>query len=105
MTLQQGRNINKSFEKLNNKIDSLKDTAFYYNKLKFRYDSVYKTLHLKQDSINIWQGKYKTSVELFKLRPKARSYDSEEKLEFAQKVILIGIILLQFNTISNLQNR
>jgi hypothetical protein len=103
MTLQQGREINGSFERINRKIDSLNDTAFYYNKLKFRYDSIYKTLHLKQDSINIWEGKYKTTVELFKLRPKARSYDSEEKLEFAQKIILIAIILLQFNTISNLQ--
>jgi hypothetical protein len=67
--------------------------------LKFRYDSVYKTLHLKQDSINIWEGKYKTTVELFKLRPKARSYDSEEKFEFAQKMILILIILVQFNSL------
>lgn len=104
MTLQQGKEINGSFEKMGRKIDSLNDTAFYYNKLKLSYDSVYKTLHLKQDSINIWQGKYKTSVDLFKLRPKARTYDSEERLEFTQKVILIAIILFQFNTISNLKN-
>ena len=99
MTLQQGREINGSFERINRKIDSLNDTAFYYNKLKSRYDSVYKILHLKQDSINIWQGKYKTSVELFKLRPKSRTYDSEEKFEFAQKIILIAIILIQFNSL------
>jgi hypothetical protein len=99
MTLQQGREINSSFQVMNSKIDLLKDTAVYYNKLKFRYDSVYKTLHLKQDSINIWEGKYKTTVELFKLRPKARSYDSEEKFEFAQKMILILIILVQFNSL------
>ena len=99
MTLQQGKEINGSFEKMGRKIDSLNDTAFYYNKLKFRYDSVYKILHLKQDSINIWQGKYKTSVELFKLRPKSRTYDSEEKFEFAQKIILIAIILIQFNSL------
>ncbi len=99
MTLQQGREINSSFQVMNSKIDLLKDTAVYYNKLKFRYDSVYKTLHLKQDSINIWEGKYKTTVELFKLRPKTRSYDSEEKFEFAQKMILILIILVQFNSL------
>jgi hypothetical protein len=99
MTLQQGREINSSFQVINSKIDLLKDTAVYYNKLKFRYDSVYKTLHLKQDSINIWEGKYKTTVELFKLRPKARSYNSEEKFEFAQKMILILIILVQFNSL------
>jgi hypothetical protein len=99
MTLQQGREINSSFQVMNSKIDLLKDTAVYYNKLKLRYDSVYKTLHLKQDSINIWEGKYKTTVELFKLRPKARSYDSEEKFEFAQKMILILIILVQFNSL------
>jgi hypothetical protein len=99
MTLQQGKEINGSFERMSRKIDSLNDTAFYYNKLKLRYDSVYKTLHFKQDSINIWQGKYKTSVELFKLRPKARTYDSEEKFEFAQKIILIAIILIQFNSL------
>jgi hypothetical protein len=99
MTLQQGREINSSFQVMNSKIDLLKDTSVYYNKLKLRYDSVYKTLHLKQDSINIWEGKYKTTVELFKLRPKARSYDSEEKFEFAQKMILILIILVQFNSL------
>ena len=66
---------------------------------KARYDSLFKTLHLKQDSINIWEGKYKTTIELFKLRPKARTYDSEEKYEFAQKIILIAIILIQFNSL------
>ena len=83
------KTYNDSIELLNNTLTIKKE----------KYDSVYKTLHLKQDSINIWQGKYKTSVELFKLRPKARTYDSEEKYEFAQKIILIAIILIQFNSL------
>ena len=84
------------YKTYNDSIELLNNTLRIKNE---KYDSVYKTLHLKQDSINIWQGKYKTSVELFKLRPKAKSYDSEEKYEFAQKIILIAIILIQFNSL------
>ncbi len=94
MTIEQGKLINDLYSSYNQKIDSLTIK-------KEKYDSLYKKLHLKQDSINIWQSKYQTSVDLFRLRPKARSYASEEKYEFAQKVILIAIILLQFNTISH----
>jgi hypothetical protein len=93
MTIEQGKLINDLYSSYNQKIDSLTIK-------KEKYDSLYKKLHLKQDSINIWESKYQTSVDLFRLRPKARSYDSEEKFEFAQKIILIAIILLQFNTIS-----
>ena len=94
MTVEQGKQINDLYSIYNQKIDSLTIKRAIY-------DSLYKKLHLKQDSINIWQGKYQTSVELFRYRPKARTYNSEEKYEFAQKVILMGIILLLFNTIEH----
>ena len=96
LSITQADTINKLYKTYNDSIELLNNTLTIK---KARYDSLFKTLHLKQDSINIWQGKYKTSVELFKLRPKARTYDSEEKYEFAQKIILIAIILIQFNSL------
>ena len=96
LSITQADTINKLYKTYNDSIELLNNTLTIK---KERYDSLFKTLHLKQDSINIWQGKYKTSVELFKLRPKARTYDSEEKYEFAQKIILIAIILIQFNSL------
>jgi hypothetical protein len=100
LTVTQADTINKLYKNYNDSIELLNNTITIKNK---RYDSIYKAIHFKEDSIRIWQGKYQTSVDLFKLRPKARTYYSEERFEFAQKVILIGIILLQFNTISKLK--
>ena len=96
LSITQADTINKLYKTYNDSIELLNNTLTIK---KARYDSLFKTLHLKQDSINIWEGKYKTTIELFKLRPKARTYDSEEKYEFAQKIILIAIILIQFNSL------
>ena len=96
LSITQADTINKLYKTYNDSIELLNNTLTIK---KGKYDSLFKTLHLKQDSINIWEGKYKTTVELFKLRPKARTYDSEEKYEFAQKIILIAIILIQFNSL------
>ena len=96
MKVSQADTINLLFNSYNNTISTLKDSLTIK---KQKYDSIYKAIHFKQDSINLWQGKYQTSVDLFRSRPKARSYDSEEKYEFAQKIILIIIILVQFNSL------
>lgn len=102
LTINQADTINKLYKDYNDSIQLLNNTLTIKNK---KYDSIFKAIHHKEDSINIWKSKYQTSVDLFRLRQK-RSYDSEEKFDFAQKIILIGIILLQFNTISQLhQNR
>ena len=96
LSITQADTINKLYKDYNDSIKSLNNTITIKNK---KYDSIYKTIHFKQDSINLWQGKYQTSVDLFRLRPKARSYETEEKLDFAQKIILIAIILIQFQSL------
>jgi hypothetical protein len=96
LSITQADTINKLYKDYNDSIKSLNNTITIKNK---KYDSIYKEIHRKQDSVNLWQGKYQTSVDLFRLRPKARSYETEEKLDFAQKIILIIIILVQFNSL------
>jgi hypothetical protein len=96
MKVSQADTINLLFNSYNNTINTLKDSLTIK---KEKYDSIYKKIHYKEDSINLWKGKYQTSVDLFRLRPKARSYETEEKLDFAQKIILIAIILVQFQSI------
>ena len=103
MTLEQGKDINKSFLFLNNKIDSLKDTVFYYNKLKFTYDSLYQTIYQTKDSFYDWKWKYEANRRSYDNRQK--DYWKTEKIHEASKLILIGIIILQFTTIGSLQNQ
>ena len=96
LSITQADTINKLYKDYNDSIELLNNTLTIKNK---KYDSIFKAIHYKEDSINLWKGKYQTSVDLFRTRPKARSYNSEEKLDFAQKIILIIIILVQFNSL------
>jgi hypothetical protein len=97
MTLEQGKEINNTFLHLNNKIESLKDTIFYYNKLKTKYDSINKEIHLKQDSFYNWKWKYEANRNTYISRE--AEVQKDKKYDFAQKVILIAIIVLQFQSI------
>ena len=97
MTLEQGKEINKSFVYLNSKIDSLKDTVFYYNKLKIKYDSLNKEIYLKQDSFYNWKWKYEANRNTYYNRE--TEVEKDKKYDFAQKLILIAIIVLQFQSI------
>ena len=96
LSITQADTINKLYKEYNDSIQLLNNTITIKNK---KYDSIYKAIHFKQDSINLWKGKYQTRVDLFRTRPKARSYEAEEKYDFAQKIILIIIILVQFNNL------
>jgi hypothetical protein len=96
LSITQADTINKLYKDYNDSIGLLNNTLTIKNK---KYDSIFKAIHYKEDSINLWKGKYQTSVDLFRLRPKARSYETKEKLDFAQKIILIAIILVQFNSL------
>ena len=96
LSITQADTINKLYKDYNDSIGLLNNTLTIKNK---KYDSIFKAIHYKEDSINLWKGKYQTSVDLFRTRPKARSYEAEEKLDFAQKIILIIIILVQFNSL------
>jgi len=97
MTLEQGKEINNTFLHLNNKIDSLKDTLFYYNKLKNQYDSLYQTIYQTKDSFYNWKWKYEANRNTYYKRE--TEVQKDKKYDFAQKVILIAIIVLQFQSI------
>ena len=97
MTLEQGKDINKSFVYLNSKIDLLKDTVFYYNKLKIKYDSLNKEIYLKQDSFYNWKWKYEANRNTYYNRE--TEVENDKKYDLAQKLILIAIIVLQFQSI------
>ena len=97
MTLEQGKEINNTFLQLNNKIESLKDTIIYYNKLKTKYDSINKEIHLKQDSFYNWKWKYEANRNTYYKRE--TEVEKDKKYDFAQKIILIAIIVLQFQSL------
>jgi hypothetical protein len=97
MTLEQGKEINNTFLQLNNKIESLKDTIIYYNKLKTKYDSINKEIHLKQDSFYNWKWKYEANRSTYISRE--TEVEKDKKYDFAQKLILIAIIVLQFQSL------
>jgi hypothetical protein len=97
MTLEQGKEINKSFLSLNNRIDSLKDTVFYYNKLKVKYDSIYQTIYQAKDSFYNWKWKYEANRNTYYKRE--TEVEKDKKYDLAQKIILIAIIVFQFQTI------
>jgi len=50
-----------------------------------------------------YKWKYEANREIFFKEEKSRRFD--QKLHEASKLILVGIILLQFHTISQLQNQ
>ena len=97
MTLEQGKEINNSFLHLNKTIDSLKDTVFYYNKLKIKYDSIYQTIYQAKDSFYNWKWKYEANRNTYYSRE--AEVQKEKKYDFIQKIILIAIIVLQFQSI------
>jgi hypothetical protein len=93
MTLKQGDDINKSFSQYQKKLDSLKDTV------------VYKRFLI--DSLNVELNKLDKKREEYKLRYEERlNIPTNTKIkyhddgwDFAQKMVLVGIITLQFFTI------
>lgn len=95
MTVKQANDINILFKSYGNTIDLLKDSLTIKNS---KNDSLNKAIYNKRDTIHYWQGKYEASRELYRPQ-KQRNYDKEEVLDFAQKIILIAIILVQFHSL------
>jgi hypothetical protein len=92
MTLKQGEQINKTFNKFNQDLTITKDSL----KLKqLKYDSLFNSIYLVKDSFYSWKWKYtenKRIYEAYNLNQR-----KIEKLHAASKLILIGIIILQFS--------
>jgi len=92
MTLKQGDDINKSFTQYQKKLDSLEDSV------------VAKRFLI--DSLNVEFNKLDKKKEEYKLRyeerlnmPMVKYQYHNDGWEFAQKMVLIGVIVLQFFTI------
>ena len=92
MKVSQADTINILFKSYNDTIAELKNSITQKRNL---YDSLNKEVLRKKDTILYWEGKYQASRELY--FPKQRNIDKEEAFQFLQKVLLIGVIVLQFS--------
>lgn len=95
MKVSQADTINMLYKSFNDTIANLKNSI---TEKKYLYDSIYKEILRKKDTIFYWEGKYQASRELF-TSPKYRdvNYEKEEAFHLLQKIVLIGIIVLQFS--------
>ena len=92
MTLKQGDDINKSFTQYQKKLDSLKDSVNYK---RFTIDS----LNIEFDKLDKKREEYKLRYEERLNMPMVKYQYHNDSWEFAQKMVLIGVIVLQFFTI------
>ena len=100
LKVSQADTINLLYNSYNDTIINLKNSI---NLKKIQYDSINKEIHLKQDSFYNWKWKYEANRESYISRQK--DYWKTEKIHEASKLILIGIILLQFHTITQLHDK
>jgi hypothetical protein len=103
MTVQQGEYINTLYKQYRFQIDSLKVDAetnkLLIDSLQFKYDSLGRKLY---DAVQ-YKWKYEANREIFLKQQKSDRFDAT--LHEASKLILVGIILLQFHTIGQLQDQ
>jgi len=100
MKVSQADTINLLYNSYNDTIADLKNSI---NLKRIQYDSINKEIRFKQDSFYNWKWKYEANRKTYYDREK--DYWKTEKIHEASKLILVGIILLQFNTISHLQDK
>lgn len=103
MTIEQGDAINTLYKQYRFQIDSLKVDAqankLIIDSLQLTYDSLGRKLY---DAMQ-YKWKYEANREIFFKEEKSHRFDA--KLHEASKLILVGIILLQFHTIGQLQDQ
>jgi len=103
MTVQQGDYINTLYKQYRFQIDSLKvdveTNKVLIDSLQFKYDSLGRKLY---DAVQ-YKWKYEANREIFFKQQKSDKFDAT--LHEVSKLILVGIILLQFNTIGHLQDQ
>lgn len=92
MTLKQGEQINKTFNKFNQDLSLTKDSL----KIKrAQYDSLFNTISLVKDSFYDWKWKYTENKRIYEAYNVNQA--KIEKLHSLSKLILVGIIILQFS--------
>ena len=94
MKVSQADTINLLFNSYNNTINTLKDSLTIK---KEKYDSLYQTIYQTKDSFYNWKWKYEANRNTYYARE--AEVQKDKKYDFAQKVILIAIIVLQFQSI------
>lgn len=98
MTIKQGEDINTKFSKNKARLDSLKDSIrinkYIVDSLKIKYDSLNGQLIPLVRQYDEYKFKYEERLKM----PTTYKYH-DDGWDFAQKLILIGVIVLQFFTI------
>jgi hypothetical protein len=93
MTLKQGEDINKSFLTYQKRIDSLKDSV----KIKrIIYDSLIVELNKTDKTKDEYKARYEERLNM-PVNTKLKYHD--DGWDFAQKLVLVGVIVVQFFTI------
>lgn len=100
MTVPQADTINLLYKNYNDTITDLKNSI---TQKRLQYDSINQEIRIKQDSFYNWKWKYEANRATF-VREEKNSW-KKEKLNEVAKFVLAGIIFLQFQTISYLQNK
>ena len=93
ITLKQGDDINQYFIKYQKKIDSLKDTIKINNSIK---DSLFFELIKTEKTKDDYKSRYEERLKM-PINTKFKYHD--DGWDFAQKLVLIGVIVLQYFTI------
>ncbi len=100
MKVSQADTINLLYIAYNDTIADLKNSI---TQKRYQYDSINQEIRLKQDSFYNWKWKYEANREAYTNRQK--DYWKTEKIHEISKLALVGIILIQFQTISYLNNK
>jgi hypothetical protein len=93
MTLKQGDDINQSFIKYKKKIDSLNDSVVYKRFLIDSLNTEFNNLDKKKEEYKL---RYEERLNM-PVNTKLKYHD--DGWDFAQKMVLIGVIVIQFFTI------
>jgi hypothetical protein len=100
MTVPQADTINLLYKNYNDTITNLKNSI---TQKRLQYDSINQEIRIRQDSLFNWKWKYEANRAAY-IGAEKENW-KKEKLNEAAKFILAGIIFLQFQTISHLQNK
>ena len=100
MKVSQADTINMLYMSYNDTITNLKNSI---TQKRLEYDSINQKIRTQQDSVINWKWKYEANRESYINRQK--DYWKTEKIHEIAKLALVGIILIQFQTISYLQNK
>ena len=93
LTIRQGDEINQSYIRYQKKIDSLKDSIKFKNSIN---DSLLIELKNTDKTKENYKSRYEERLKM-PINTKFKYHD--DGWDFAQKLVLIGIIVLQFFTI------